>query len=256
MEENKKPVPVMSVKKALDLLEMLLFQDVKRNGIRLSDLAAKLNIPDNTARNLLKTMIECGFVEQNAESRYTAGRKCQQIGILNKFSSETVSNAINSALNKFIEKIDETVTFAILSDGYRDIIAEFSSQKAVKVVYEKTSSINIYSVVTGRILAAYADEDELAQIIRRNGMPGEHWNNIKNMASLEKELQAIRKKGYCVLQVKNSETITFAYPVLGRDGKLVGSVGCYAPAFRCLQKKHGKIIQALKETALEISKIL
>jgi len=256
MEENKKTVPVMSVKKALDLLEMLLFQDVKHNGIRLSDMAAKLDIPDNTARNLLKTMIECGFVEQNAEARYIAGKKCQQIGTLNKFSSESVNNAINSALDKFIEKIDETVTFAILSDGYRDIIAEASSQKAVKVVYEKTSSINIYSVVTGKILAAYADKDELARIIRRYGMPGEHWNNIKNMASLEKELQAIRKKGYCVLQVKNSETVTFAYPVLCREGRLIGSVGSYAPAFRCPQKKHGEIIKALKETALEISKVL
>ncbi|OGV48640.1 MAG: hypothetical protein A2017_02885 [Lentisphaerae bacterium GWF2_44_16] len=254
MEEGKKIVPVMSVKKALDLLEMLLFQDVKRNGIRLSDMAAKLNVPDNTARNLLKTMIECGFVAQNQEARYIAGKKCQQIGAINKYTSASVNNAINRALDKFIEKIDETVTFAILSDGYRDIIAEASSQKTVKVVYEKTSSVNIYSVVTGRVLAAYADKDELAQIIRRYGMPGEHWNNIKNMNSLEKELQAIRKKGYCILSAKNSETMTFACPVLDKDDKLIGSVGSYAPIFRCPQKKHGEVIQALKEAAVELSK--
>lgn len=253
MEEDKKIVPVMSVKKAMDLLEMLLFQDVKRNGIRLSDLAAKLNIPDNTARNLLKTMIECGFVAQNQEARYIAGKKCQQIGAINKYTSESVNNAINRALDKFIEKIDENVTFAILSNGYRDIITEIGSNKTVKVVYERVNSYNIYTMATGRILAAYADKDELAQIIRRYGMPGEHWNSIKDMDTLKLELQAIRKKGFCVISVKKSETMTFACPVLDRNNKLIGSVGSFAPIFRCSHKKQRELIQALRKAAAELS---
>ena len=194
MEENKKAGPIRSVKKALDLLEILLFQDIKRNGVRLTDMAAKLNIPEATARNLLKTMIGCGFVAQNDDARYISGEKCQKIGKINKFASETMDKIINRALNKFIEKIDENITLGILVNGYRNIITEISSTKTIKIMYERVNVYNIYTMATGRVMAAYADQDELAQIIAKNGMPGENWNNIDNLVTMKK--QAKIKKVY------------------------------------------------------------
>lgn len=251
MEANKKTVPVMSVKKALHLLETLVFQDVKRNGIRLSDLAAKLDIPNNTARNLLKTMMECGFVEQTPESRYITGKKCQQIGNLNRISSKRAEETIKNALNKFNEKVDETIVLAILSNGYREIIAELSSRKEVKVVFERTNSINIYEVSTGRILAAYSEKEDLAWIIERYGMPGKYWNNIRDIKRLKNELAIIKEQGRVLLS--RGELISFACPVLNADEKLVGSVGCYAPAFRCPKKKQDEIIKALENVSSELS---
>lgn len=255
MESNKKNVPVLSVKKALDLLEMLIFQDVKRNGIRLSDLAAKLEIPDNTARNLLKTMVECGFVAQNSESRYIMGKKCQQIGSLNGISSKRSEEDIKNALTKFNEKINETIVFAILADGYREVIAEVASRKEVKVVFERTSSVNIYDATTGRVLAAYAEPEELERIIERYGLPGEYWDNIKDIGSLKKALSVIRDQGH-VLMPKWDELISFAIPVLNEEGKLIGSVGCYAPIFRCPKKKQTEIISALNDVASDLAQRL
>ncbi len=244
----------MSVKKAFDLLETLVFQDVKRKGIRLSDLATKFNIPDNTARNLLKTMINCDFVAQTSDSRYIAGEKCKQIGNLNKVSSKRAEEKIKNALNKFNNKIDETVVFSILSNGYREIIAEVSSRKEVKVVFEKTSSINIYATTTGRVLAAYSAKDDFEMIIKRYGIPGKYWDNIKDVKTLTKELDVIKRTGHVVMLCP--ELIALACPVLDATGKLIGSVGSHAPAFRCPKRKQNEIIRVLKDLAAELSDCL
>jgi IclR family acetate operon transcriptional repressor len=254
MESNKKNVPVLSVKKALDLLEMLIFQDVKRNGIRLSDLAAKLEIPDNTARNLLKTMVECGFVAQNSESRYITGNKCRQIGILNKFNSESIRNAIREILNKFNKEVDETIVFAILSDGCRETIDRVDSKIEVRVVYDNTIYVNIFETSTGRILAAYCKNEELSKIIERYDMPGERWNNIEDLDKLKKELALIKEKGYVAMSRWN--LLAFACPVLSADGALIGSIGCYVPVFRCPRERQPEIIRALKNVASDLTRRL
>lgn len=256
MEDKKKTVPVMAVKKALDLLEMLIFQDIGRNGIRLSDLADKLQVPDNTARNLLKTMIECGFVSQNSDSRYVVGEKCLQIGNLNKFSSGRIFNAINDALRHFNERINETVSFSVLSNGYRDVIAEAASRRTVRIVYEQASIVNIFTTATGRILSAYTSEDELSLIIERYGMPGKNWNNIRDIDSLKKELRQIQARGFDIFPTPDNEVYAFGCPVLDKESKLAGAIGCYAPQFRWPKEKHEEMINELKAAAAELSKIL
>ena len=54
-------VPVKSVKKALDLLSILIFDDPGLKGVKLTDLAQRLKLPANTTHNLLKTMVVCGI---------------------------------------------------------------------------------------------------------------------------------------------------------------------------------------------------
>ena len=62
-------VPVKSVKKALDLLTLVAFEDPAGEGIPLNELASAMEFPPSSARNLLKTMISCGYVAQNSEGR-------------------------------------------------------------------------------------------------------------------------------------------------------------------------------------------
>mgnify|MGYP002552554999 CR=1 FL=1 len=72
-------VPVKSLKKALDLLSVLLFQDGEEKGFAVKELGERLGLPANSVHNLLKTMAVCGYAEKNADGRYTYGPVCRQI---------------------------------------------------------------------------------------------------------------------------------------------------------------------------------
>lgn len=52
---------VNSVKKALDILDILIFEDIDRRGISLKELSERSGIRPNTLHNILKTMKQCGF---------------------------------------------------------------------------------------------------------------------------------------------------------------------------------------------------
>ena len=76
-------VPVKSLKKALDLLDVLLFEDAEEQGFEVKGLAEKLHLPANSVHNLLKTMRICGYVEKNGSGRYTFGPVCRRIAYRN-----------------------------------------------------------------------------------------------------------------------------------------------------------------------------
>ena len=90
--------PIAAVQKALDVLDVLVFEDPNRCGLRLAELAARLNQKPATLRGILKTMIACGYVEQDAHARYRTGKRCEQIGALNRLRLRP--NLLIGAINR------------------------------------------------------------------------------------------------------------------------------------------------------------
>lgn len=59
---------VNSVKKALDILDILIFEDIDRRGISLKELSERSGIRPNTLHNILKTMKQCGYEQSVYDS--------------------------------------------------------------------------------------------------------------------------------------------------------------------------------------------
>ena len=98
--EVRTAVPVKAVGKALDLLDLLLFDHSWERGASLSELAATMQIPANTTHNLLKTMLACGYVSQIAAGRYAPGERCRQIGRLNLLKTAETTRVLLPALRE------------------------------------------------------------------------------------------------------------------------------------------------------------
>lgn len=246
MESQKSNVPVKSVKKALALLNILLFEDMERRGISLSELAGKMSMPANTAHNLLKTMAACRYVAQLSDGKYIAGPLCEEIGKLNTLHSPEASEILASALSDLNLKINEAVVFAALIDGQRITLRGLNANHAIRVSEDLlTSHNNIYTTPTGRVLVAFASAQERTGILIRHGLPGARWDNIDSEQRLTVALDEIRSDGTCVITSDQDELIAFACPVCDTAGKLLGALGCYAPKFRCPKPKQKNIIKEM-----------
>ena len=112
--------PIAAVQKALDVLDVLVFEDPNRCGLRLAELAARLNQKPATLRGILKTMIACGYVEQDAHARYRTGKRCEQIGALNRLRLRpNLGRNLNARLQALCDETGESVSFYVLSGGER-----------------------------------------------------------------------------------------------------------------------------------------
>jgi len=241
------------VRKALELLEMITLDHPVRKGITLTELAQRMDMLPNSTRNILKTMILCGFAGQNQEGRYVPGTKILSIGRLNYFDSARLAR-IERLLVEFSSSIQEASLFTILSEGRRIVLSRVQSSQIIKIEPDRESA-KFYTLPTGRVLAAYAAPEELEAIIKANGWPGKLWNNISNQAAMEAARRSIINKGGCVINPDGNQIAGMATPVLDSKGGLIGAMGVYAPVFRCPPERVQKIYRELQKISQRISTI-
>lgn len=258
MEQSKKTI-VQSVKKALDMLDLVIECD-QEGGAALSWLAEKLSMPRNSAHNLLRTLVACDYVEQRgSRGVYAPGSKCRQLVRLSQFDSAGVREAIAARMKQFVDSTGEDCVMAVLVNGRRVVINYAGSRQTVRVARAEIEKDSFYRMPTGRMLAAIADENELEQIISRHGLPGELWKGIKDKNRLRHELAALSRQGYCHIGEDGDVLAALACPVDvvgGGTGRPCGVVGTFAPVYRCSPAKQQLLLVALKQLAADLAQII
>ena len=116
-------VPVRSVKKALELLEMIALAPPAQKGISLSELAKRMQMLPNSTRNILKTMILCGFIGQNREGRYVTGAKISAMCRQNYFDAarlkkiERLLAEFSSSIEKYGKSLSAPISSVRITTG-------------------------------------------------------------------------------------------------------------------------------------------
>jgi len=239
-------VPVKAVKKALDILSLLIFDDPEQRGVELTVLAQRLGLPANTAHNLLKTMVVCGYVAQNEAGRYQTGPQCRRIGAINQFTSDTFRQKLAAVLKHYTAQVCESLVFAVIHGGHRVLIAYSEPNQVIRIDRISAEGQNIYSIPTGRILVALSTPEELRQIKAIYGQPHAAWPDY------ETDLKLIRRDNRCCMLPDINGVNSFAVAVHNKDGRVLGALGCYAPAFRSGGPIQKKIWAALQSAAAEL----
>jgi len=240
---------IASIKKALDVLDILIFEDAQGRGLRLHELSERLDIKPNTLHGILQTIVACGYAEQDAQTRYHIGKRCRQIGVINRFRIRPeTAERLNAAMGKLCDDTGESVSFYVLDDGDRIIYANFSSKDIIKVDYTMLEENSIYGYPSGQILMAHADEQELEAILSKHGLPP----GIQDRKELDQERKRIREE---FLLVKNSKdgVASYAVPVYLEE-QLLGVVGVYLPSYRCTEEKEAIIKERLYHFAEEVQR--
>jgi len=245
-------VPVKSVKKALRLLSELVFCDADGHGLTLTVLARTLGSPLNTTHNLLKTMAACGYVAQNVDGNYVTGPQCRRIGLANQLTSDAFKEKLLDVMNRCTAVVNEATVFTVLRGGWRLVLARAEpAQQAVRIDPSADNAPSLYAVPTGRVLVACATPEERSLILAREGEPGERWPDA------EAAMKRIQETGFCEMPA-GARTEVRAYAVAVRDAKqrLLGAIGCHAPAFRCDRAAQKRIAAALRAAAAELATYL
>lgn len=241
-------VPVKSLKKALDLLDMLLFEDAEEQGFAVNELAGKLCLPANSVHNLLKTMRICGYVEKNGSGRYTFGPACRRIAYRNYQRGDDFREKVIAVMREAIAILNESMVFTILaSNTWNTLVRAEPTGKVVKVDMEEVERRYLFETATGRVMFSYSSLARRSVLIRENGHPEKQWPDY------EADSARIRKEGFCMCMRERYGLFTYGVPVFGKTGELIGALGVYTVPVPGYEKRNGKILQTLLESARKIT---
>lgn len=250
---EEKTVPVRSLKKALDILDLIIEADLHEVDASLAGLSQRMGMPSNSVHNLLKTMVACGYVRKNGHGRYVQGVKCRQLGRLNRLEAPAVHDAVQRRLQQLTDETGEGCLLTMLMNGERVVAARVDSTHAIQVSHATIEHLPFFSRATGRALAACATDEELEQIITRHGMPGAHWDNIADRAALLAALAKLREEGVCMAATPEYGLVGLACPVRGGGDSAWGVLGLYAPAFRCSPETIKDLTAKMQQCAAALS---
>ncbi|MDD3927556.1 MAG: helix-turn-helix domain-containing protein [bacterium] len=249
-----KTVPIQSIKRALDLLDLLAEEGLGREGLTLQTIARHLNIAAPTAHNILRTMSVCGYIEQDREHRYRLGSKCRDM-VRSVALSGALLNRVSGIIHLLAEETGEAVVLATLVNGRRRVVLRAASHQLLRVDPSAEKHNAMFEVVTGRVLAAFASPDELEVVIEVNGLPGKLWKGISDRETLIKELGLIREQRLDEECLTERGTASLCVPVLDAEGRILAAIGIHLPAFRAGEERMIIIRAATKKAAERIESI-
>ena len=172
----QKQVSVKSVKKALDALDFVIIESISKEGVSLGEIASHLGIQNTTAHNILKTMEICGYISRAQGRLYSLGAKCCQITRAGSVLKRLMNVAM-PLMSELAEKTGESFVLTTLLNGERHVLFRAKGGGAISVESEKADNTNLYSMVTTRVMLAFAADAEVGYFIQKNSMPDKEWNS-------------------------------------------------------------------------------
>lgn len=243
-------VPIQSVQRALSLLDHLAEKGFGGGTVSLREAALRLGLGVTTTHNLLKTLVYCGYARRLGEGMYGLGPVAEDLHRAAVAPRELVERG-KGILYRLVGEFHESVVLAALFRGRRYTLARVSGDRELGVDGTDSDVGEIWSRVTGRVLAAFAQEEERERICSLNGMPTA-WKGVRTAKALDGALAGIRKAGWAEQFSDDGHIWSAAVPVLTKDGCLLASLGAFMPAVRASAARAAGIRRAMAKCAAEL----
>lgn len=245
---------IKSVRKACAILEAL---GETRRGMRISELAVRLQMTPSTVSRLVSTLEGSGLVDQDQET----GRCYVGIGMallgnaaLGRRELDRVSHPVMAEL---ASRFDENVNLSRLHRGRVLYLRGRSSEQLLRADIQLAAVLPVHASAPGKILLAWRTTDEVVAILKARGMDVYTGNTINSVDAFVQQLAEVRDTGMAM----DEEELVYglrgvATPIRDHFGNVVASLSTGASTERLKGEKLGALTQALTSGALEISRAL
>jgi IclR family acetate operon transcriptional repressor len=189
---------VRSVERALDALDVLV--DAGQSGIRLTELAQRLEISKSTALALVRTLASRGFaaeVGSGRARRYTLGLALARLGDQALAQSELHELALPT-LREMTDETGWTSRIGILDDGYAVILGRVDGPGVVRFRSNLARRELPHCSAIGKSLLSHLPEPEVRAIVERTGLPSRTPTTITDVGQLLDDLHAVKARGFAV----------------------------------------------------------
>lgn len=253
----KVPELAKAVVKTMNILEYLSKErslGVTELSKRLAGLSNKARMHKSTVYRFLSSLKELGYVTQDPDTeQYSMTLKLFEIGITVRDRMELWREA-QPVIKQIAQATGETVHLARLDDDRLVYLGKIESSKILRVSMMSRVGLSApaYCTGLGKTLLSYASAQRVTEILKKEKLVPYTKRTITNRAALDKELEAIRERGYGIDDEEHEIGVRcVAAPVRDNQGNVIAAVSISVPSVRLGYKdipRYGKIvIQAAEE---------
>jgi DNA-binding IclR family transcriptional regulator len=236
-----------------------LLSEFNRHDKTLSapELARRLNVPRSTVFRLLTTLERMGFVERaDGTHSYRLGMAVLRLGFEYLASLE-----LTELGRPLLERLRDEIGYAcnlVVRDG-RSIVYVAKSVMPTAFVSSVTVGTRLpaHATVLGRVLLEDLSLAELRELYPEDNLEvfSESTPNtvveLFHMVQKDKERDVVLQEGFF-----ESGISTVAAPVRNYTGRIVAALGATIPAPHIEASELDRIVQRIRETAGELSRLL
>lgn len=243
----------MAVKSAFRILEIFELLAKNKNGLSITDISKKLNIPQSSTSDLVKTLYESGYITQDETKRYVLGVRLIQLGsmAMESFDISAISKPI---LKRLVEKVKETAFLAIRAQNEVVYILKLDANSSVNTTAQPGYHRPLYNTGLGKAFLSSMGKEELNEILSNMEMMPITSHTITNKDKLIEQLQQFRYQGYAVDDEESEDGVyCIATTVSSVDKNIEAAISISGLKRRVFPNKDD-IVKCLIDSANEISK--
>lgn len=178
----------MSVKSAVRVVRIFELLSNHPDGLTVKEISKELSLPQSSTFNLAATLLDEGYLQQDAIKRYRLGAKLIQVGTAAMESIDISSQGV-PFLKQLMDGVQETVFMAVLSDDQLVYIAKIDNNRSIRTTAQPGSRKPLYCTGLGKAFLAFMPEDKREGLLDRMEFIRFTGHTITARDELEKQLQ-------------------------------------------------------------------
>jgi DNA-binding IclR family transcriptional regulator len=228
----------------------------------LGEVAEQLDLPKSGAHRLLATLVELGWVEQDADTSFY--RLTMRLTILGQrhFVATGIPDICQPVLDRLAGQCREFARLAVVDGSSLTWLAH--AQGAVGgLLYQptlSTTTVPLYATASGKIWLASLPLEQALQIVLSKGFDDVDRygpNAIRSVEALRRELKATDKRGFgiAVNEAEPGVTAIASAIRVERSAPTLGTVSIAGPSVRMTEKRIAELAPWVIAAAAELANL-
>ena len=222
----------------------------------ISDAAEFADLSRAAARRCLLTFVELGYLAYDGKF-FTPLPRMLRLGgaYLNTSSLVQIARPL---LSEARDQLQESVSLAVLDDGYSVFVARAESAHIVSTGAKVGGRLPLYCSATGRVLLSRLAEDDVQQHLAGVVMKKLTSHTLTNVDSVMDAIRQSRAQGYAISNEELEKGLySVAVPVVARDGSICAAISVSAYAGRVdIETFEKTFLPVLQHTAQRLERAM
>lgn len=222
---------VPNLDRALSILETL---SAAPAGLTLSELAAVLEIPANSAFRISRTLEDRGYLERNdATKKFQLTQKLLRLSCAPAAGERSLTESALETMRSLRDQTLETVLLGTISGTEGIVLEQVQGRHPFRFCVEVGVRFELHTAAPGKAMLAALPGAEADVLLNR--MPFTRFNarTITNRAAFAAELQRTRERGFGVDEGEEREGAhCVGSVILDRQGAPAGAIWITGPSSR------------------------
>ncbi len=240
---------VQSIERAFGLLETMADHG---GTMGLSQLAQKTSLPLPTIHRLLRTLVDLGYLRQDAGRQYVLAPRLIRLG---ESSGALLGVWARPHLDRLATELGESANLAMLDGDLVVYVAQAQSRRAMRMFTEVGRRVLPHCTAVGKAMLARMPPEQVGDLLRRTGMPTHTEHTLTDPTAFAAALAAVREQGYAVDDEEQEHGVRCVAVALP-DGPSRLALSVSGPATRMTPEVVERAVPLLRQAAVELARDL